>query len=87
MITPKFFEGLNEQIIQLVGEGPLKTQEELKKNVNVMLQAAFSRLDLVTREEFDAQNEVLMRTRTMLEQLQKQVETLEAQQNTTDTKN
>ncbi len=87
MITPKFFEGLNEQISQLVGEGPLKTQEELKKNVNVMLQAAFSRLDLVTREEFDAQNEVLMRTRTMLEQLQKQVETLEAQQNTTDTKN
>ncbi len=86
MITPKFFEGLNEQIIQLVGEGPLKTQEELKKNVNVMLQAAFSRLDLVTREEFDAQNEVLLRTRTMLEQLQKQVASLEAQQNAPENK-
>ncbi len=86
MITPKFFEGLNEQIIQLVGEGPLKTQEELKKNVNVMLQAAFSRLDLVTREEFDAQNEVLLRTRTMLEQLQKQVASLEAQLNAPENK-
>ncbi|WP_207060882.1 accessory factor UbiK family protein [Motiliproteus sp. SC1-56] len=78
MLPPKMLEGLNEQLTQLFGEGPQKTQEEVKKSINVLLQGAFSRLDLVTREEFEAQKEVLMRTRAMVEQLEQQVKQLES---------
>ncbi|MEH6625737.1 MAG: accessory factor UbiK family protein [Motiliproteus sp.] len=77
MIAPKLLEGLNEQLSQLFGEGPQKTQEELKRGANQVLQSAFSRLDLVTREEFDTQQEVLLRTRTLVEALEKKVAALE----------
>jgi len=43
----------------------------------VLLSSALSKLDLVTREEFDAQTEVLHRTREMIEQLEKKVKALE----------
>lgn len=48
-----------------------------KREIHVALQAALARLDLVTREEFDAQAAVLQRTRQKLEQLEQQLETLE----------
>ncbi|MCW8887366.1 MAG: accessory factor UbiK family protein [Motiliproteus sp.] len=78
MIAPKLIEGLNEQLLQLFGEGPQKTQDELKRGANQILQSAFSRLDLVTREEFDTQQEVLMRTRSLVDALEKRVAELEA---------
>ncbi len=80
MIAPKLLEGLNDQLSQLFGEGPQKTQEELKRGANQILQSAFSRLDLVTREEFDTQQEVLMRTRSLVEALEKKVIMLEQAQ-------
>ncbi len=73
MIAPKLIEGLNEQLAQLFGDSPQKTQEELKRGANQILQSAFSRLDLVTREEFDAQQEVLMRTRSLVDALEQKV--------------
>ena len=50
-------------------------QQDVEKNT--LLQSAFTRLDLVTREEFDTQTRVLARTREKLEQLEKTVTTLE----------
>ncbi len=79
MIGPKILESLNEQLVQLLGEGPQKTQEELKRGANQILQSAFSRLDLVTREEFDSQQAVLIRTRTLVEALEQRVGELEQQ--------
>ncbi|OMH27974.1 accessory factor UbiK family protein [Motiliproteus sp. MSK22-1] len=84
MIAPKLLEGLNEQLVQLLGEGPQKTQEELKRGANQILQSAFSRLDLVTREEFDTQQEVLLRTRSLVEALEKRVAQLESQHQGTE---
>lgn len=52
-------------------------QEQLKQ----ALQAALSKLDLVTRDEFDAQTAVLLRTRERLEAMEKQIEELEGQMN------
>ena len=77
MIGPKLLEGLNDQLTQLLGEGPQKTQEELKRGANQILQGAFSRLDLVTREEFDTQQAVLLRTRSLVEALEVRVAELE----------
>lgn len=77
MIPSSLLEGLNEQLSQLLGDGPQKTQQEIRNSINLMLQSAFSRLELVTREEFDTQNEVLMRTRTLVDQLEARVAELE----------
>lgn len=49
-----------------------------KRELHLALQSALGRLDLVTREEFDAQQAVLARTREKLEQLEKTLADLEA---------
>lgn len=48
-----------------------------KRELHIALQAALARLDLVTREEFDAQTAVLLRTRQKLETLEQQLTRLE----------
>ena len=52
-----------------------------KRELHLALQSALSRLDLVTREEFDAQQAVLARTREKLEQLEETLANLEARTN------
>lgn len=55
---------------------PLPSRDELQKSLHAVAQSTLSRLELVTREEFDAQSAVLERTRARLEQLEKQVQQL-----------
>jgi BMFP domain-containing protein YqiC len=50
---------------------------DLEKNLRAMLASLFSRLDLVTREEFDVQRQVLLRTREQLSRLEAQLNALE----------
>jgi len=52
-------------------------RSEVERNVRSVLAEAVSRLDLITREEFDIQQQVLLRTREKLEALEKQVAELE----------
>ncbi|WP_296228444.1 accessory factor UbiK family protein [Ralstonia sp. UBA689] len=52
---------------------------DIEKNVRAMMTQGFSKLDLVTREEFDVQSQVLARTRARLEELERRVAALEAQ--------
>lgn len=54
-------------------------REDLQKNFRSVLQSVFAELDLVTREEFDAQVAVLKRTREKLEQLEKKLDEYEQQ--------
>ncbi|MDO5610356.1 MAG: accessory factor UbiK family protein [Pseudomonadota bacterium] len=54
-------------------------REELQENFKSVLQAGLSRLDLVTREEFEVQRAVLLKTREKLEALQRSVAELEAE--------
>ncbi|WP_415893108.1 accessory factor UbiK family protein [Neptuniibacter sp. PT8_73] len=78
MINPQLIEGLSEQFSQLLsGENKLPGQDELQQQVKAVLQGTFDRLDIVSREEFDAQKAVLLRTREKVETLEKQVQTLE----------
>lgn len=57
--------------------GVREAQKDLEKNFHAILQNVFSSLDLVTREEFDAQANVLSKTRHKLETLEKHVAELE----------
>jgi hypothetical protein len=78
MIDTKFIDDLARQISNSVPSGVKGLQQDIEKNIHTLLQGAFAKLDLVTREEFDAQSRVLLRTREKLEQLEKLVSELEA---------
>ncbi len=75
MAETKFFEELDRRMKEVLAQSPAK---DLERNLRALLTSAFSRLDLVTREEFDVQREVLARTRAKLEALEAQVAELEA---------
>ena len=63
----------------LRGESAQELRTELQQNFRAVLQAGLTRLDLVTREEFEVQRAVLLRTREKLEALETLLATLEAQ--------
>ena len=76
MAETKFFEELDRRMKEVLAQSPAK---DLERNLRALLTSAFSRLDLVTREEFDVQREVLARTRAKLEALEARVAELEKQ--------
>ena len=67
---------MQDKINQVLENSPVK---DIEKNVKAMMSQGFSKLDLVTREEFDVQAQVLATTRAKLETLEAQVTALEAQ--------
>jgi len=67
---------LQSKIGQLMQQSPAA---DLEKNLKALMSQGFAKLDLLTREEFDVQTEVLARTRAKLEQLEARVAELEAQ--------
>ena len=77
MIDPKLLDDLSKRFAETIPAGIRQMQAELEKNFHAILQAAFIRMDLVTREEFEVQQGVLARTRAKLEELEKQVAELE----------
>jgi len=80
MLDTKFIDDLARQISNSIPAGIKGAQQDIEKNIHTLLQATFAKLDLVTREEFDTQSRVLARTREKLEQLEKIVAALEAEQ-------
>ncbi|AOJ03023.1 MULTISPECIES: accessory factor UbiK family protein [Burkholderia] len=68
------FNDLQSRIGDLLKNSPAK---DVERNVKAILTQGFSKLDLVTREEFDTQAQVLARTRARLEELEKRVAELE----------
>jgi hypothetical protein len=76
MDKPNFFSDMQAKINQAIENSPAK---DIEKNIKSMLNQGFSKLDLVTREEFDIQAQVLAKTRAKLEALEAQVAELEAQ--------
>lgn len=89
MIDLKAIDDLARRLNDLVPPGLEGARADLEKNFRAALQAGFSRLDLVTREEFEVQKAVLRRTREKLEALERQLEQLDAgpRAGTTDTRN
>jgi len=77
MLNTKFIDDLARQISDSIPSGVKGLQQDLEKNIHTLLQGAFTKLDLVTREEFDTQTQVLLRTREKLDQLEKLVSEME----------
>ena len=75
MNGPKILDELTAKLKQAIESSPAK---DLEKNMRAAMTGVFSRLDLVTREEFDVQREVLLRTRERLADLERTVSALEA---------
>ncbi len=70
----KFIDEISRRVQELIASTPL---EDVQKNVRALMPGWFARLDLVTREEFDAQQAVLQRTREKLSGMEERVAELE----------
>lgn len=70
-----FLNEVQGKFSELLKNSPAK---DIEKNVKAMMQQGFSKMDLVTREEFDVQAQVLARTRAKLEELEQKIAALEA---------
>lgn len=70
----EFIENLSSKLKEALEKSPVG---DLEKNINALLQSAFTKMMLVSREEFDVQTEVLQRTREKLETLEKKLSDLE----------
>jgi ubiquinone biosynthesis accessory factor UbiK len=76
MLNAKIFDELSAKLSAAANSGPAR---DIEKNMRALLAQGFAKLDLVTREEFDVQTQVLARTREKLAELEAQVAALEAQ--------
>jgi BMFP domain-containing protein YqiC len=77
MVNVHTIDELAERLAALVPPGLKQAREDLTANFRGALRAALGELDLVTREEFDVQRCVLLRTREKIEELEQQVANLE----------
>jgi ubiquinone biosynthesis accessory factor UbiK len=69
----QIFDQINSQFSSMLENSPFK---DMEKNTKTIIMSIFSKLDLVTREEFDTQQKVLIATRKKLEELEELVKTL-----------
>ncbi|BCZ96361.1 TPA: accessory factor UbiK family protein [Legionella pneumophila] len=74
MFDPKQFDELANKLFATLPTSLQNFEKDIQQKFKEVLQSTFSRMDLVTREEFDVQCKVLARTREKLEQLQHQLE-------------
>ena len=79
MIDLSHIDELARRLSSLVPPGVRESREDMQENFKAVLQSGLAKLDLVTREEFDVQRAVLLRTREKLEALERAVAELESQ--------
>lgn len=73
MFSPDKISEISNKIKEVVKDSPLGDAE---KNIHALLKSVFTKMELVTREEFDVQTDVLRRTREKLDALEKQLSEL-----------
>ena len=78
MLDPKKLEEIAKNISNAIPTGVKTMAGEAEGKVKQVLQAELSKLDLVTREEFDVQNQVLIRTREKMEAMEARIAALES---------
>ena len=77
MAENRLFDDIDRRMREIFAQSPAA---DLEKNLRALVQSALGRLDLVTREEYDVQREVLARTRAKLEELEARLAELEGRQ-------
>ena len=75
MLNNEKLSEISNKIREIVKDSPLP---DIEKNIDALLKGMFTKMELVTREEFDVQTEVLKRTRQKLEELEKKLSQIEA---------
>ena len=75
MLNNEKLNEISNKIREIVKDSPLP---DIEKNIDALLKGMFTKMELVTREEFDVQTEVLKRTRQKLEELEKKLLEIEA---------
>jgi len=75
MATPRILDEIGSKISELAANSPAR---DIEKNLKAVLSGAFGKLDLVTREEFEVQREMLAHARQRLADLEARVALLEA---------
>lgn len=78
MLNAKVFEEISAKLSDVASSGPAR---DIEKNVRALLVQGFTKLDLVTREEFDIQAQVLANAQAQLKVLEAKVAELEASRN------
>ncbi|ARU92895.1 ubiquinone biosynthesis accessory factor UbiK [Tatumella citrea] len=81
MIDTKKIEQLARQVQDAMPQGIRNLGDDVEKKIRQVLQAQLGRMDLVNREEFDVQTQVLLRTREKLTALEQRLNALEAAAN------
>ncbi|AJI84651.1 protein yqiC [Yersinia enterocolitica] len=81
MIDPKKIEQIARQVHESMPKGIREFGDDVEKKIRMVLQSQLTRLDLVNREEFDVQTQVLLRTREKLALLEQRMGELEARFN------
>lgn len=79
MRDPKILDDIARKLSEAMPAGVKSLQEDVDRNLRGALASALERLDLVTREEFDVQAQVLARTRARLDAMNARVAELERQ--------
>ncbi len=74
MLDSKFVEDISRKVSDLIAQSPVA---DVEKNMRALLQSTFAKLDLVTREEFDVQTQVLQNARAQLTALEQKITELE----------
>ncbi|MCP3680582.1 MAG: accessory factor UbiK family protein [Gammaproteobacteria bacterium] len=76
-MSSNIIEEITNKVMQQLPQGAQKVKSSIEKSLRVVLEELFAKMDLVTREEFDAQTKVLTRAQQQLDALQKKLEQLE----------
>jgi hypothetical protein len=74
VLDNKLIDDISRKVSDMIAGSPMA---DVEKNVRALLQTAFAKMNLVTREEFDVQTQVLQRTREQLNLLEQRLATLE----------
>ena len=75
MLNKEKIQNLSNKIRDIIKDSPISDVED---NINALLKSTFTKMDLINREEFDVQTEVLKKTRTKLEALEIKITDLES---------
>jgi len=74
MVNRQKVQEISDKIREIIKNSPI---EDMENNINALLRSMFTKLDLINREEFDIQTEVLKKTRLKLEALEAKLKALE----------
>lgn len=77
MIDPKTLDDFAKRLADVVPQSARDLHQDIEKNLRAVISSTFSKLNLVTREDLEIQQNVLQRTRSKVEKLEQQIAELE----------